>query len=37
VLGGRISLNRISVRPQKLAGRRTNRRIIVDDGNNWNR
>ena len=37
VLCGRIGLNRISVRPQKLAGCRTNRRIIVDDGNNWNR
>ena len=23
-------------RPQKLAGRRANRRIVVDDGNNWN-
>jgi hypothetical protein len=34
VLGGRICLDRVPVRPQKLAGRRANRRIIVDDGNN---
>jgi hypothetical protein len=34
VLGGRICLDRVPVRPQKLAGRRTNRRIIVDDRNN---
>ena len=34
VLRGRIGLDRVPVRPQKLAGRRTNRRIIVDDGNN---
>jgi hypothetical protein len=34
VLGGRIGLDRVPVRPQKLAGCRTNRRVVVDDGNN---
>jgi hypothetical protein len=34
VLCGRVRLDRVPVRPQKLARRRTNCRIVVDDGNN---
>ena len=34
MLSGRICLDHISVRLQKLACRRTDRRIVVDDGNN---
>lgn len=34
VLSRRERLDRVPVRPQKFTSRRTNRRIIVDDGNN---